>query len=105
VKLIHCVFFPAPAWCYKFALPLENTVYQGAFLIKVKRVNVDGGDLVLEEMKGYIRCVYVNDWWVACVLEVDEGSDEVLVYTASSWPLMFIQIFTHPKYSNWRIYS
>jgi len=66
-------------WCYKFALPLGNRVYQSVFLIKVKRVNVDGGDLVHEEMKRYIRCAYVNDWWFACVLEVDEGSDEVCV--------------------------
>jgi len=68
-----------PVWCYKVAMPLGNTVYQSVYLIKVKRVNDDGGDLVLEEMKGYIRCVYVNDLWVACVLEVDEGSDEVCV--------------------------
>jgi len=39
---------------------------------------IEGGKLVLEEMKGFVRCAYVNDWWVACVLE-DEDSDEISV--------------------------
>ena len=61
---IHSLCLPscatsAPAWCYKFALPLGNTVYQSVFLIKVKRVNVDGGDLVFEEMKGMTGGLHV----------------------------------------------
>lgn len=36
-------------------------------------------ELLPEEIKGFVTCVYDKEWWVACVLQVSEDSEEVCV--------------------------
>ena len=37
------------------------------------------GELELDNLQGYVTCVYNKEWWIACVLEVNEDKREVKV--------------------------
>ena len=54
-------------------------MYSSSTISKVERVTVEEGDLVLEEIKGFVTCAYDDDWWLACVLRLNEDSEEVSV--------------------------
>ena len=36
-------------------------------------------ELTPEEIKGFVTCMYNEEWWVACVLQVSEDSEQVRV--------------------------
>ena len=36
-------------------------------------------ELTPEEIKGFVTCVYDEEWWVVCVLQVSEDSEQVHV--------------------------
>ena len=36
-------------------------------------------ELTPEEIKGFVMCMYNEEWWVACVLQVSEDSEQVRV--------------------------
>ena len=56
---------------------LSTKVYSSSAISKIERVTVQEGDLVLEEIKGFVTCAYNGYWWLACVLQVKEDSDIV----------------------------
>lgn len=58
---------------------VSTRVYSSSTISKVERVTVEEGDLVLEEIKGFVTCAYDDDWWLACVLRLNEDSEEVSV--------------------------
>ena len=36
-------------------------------------------ELTPEEIKGFVTCVYDEEWWVVCVLQVSKDSEQVYV--------------------------
>ena len=36
-------------------------------------------ELALEDISGFVVCIYVGQWWVACALQVDENNSAVKV--------------------------
>ena len=44
---------------------------------KVERVSIFETELALEDISGFVVCIYVGQWWVACVLQVDEDNSVV----------------------------
>ena len=56
---------------------VSTKVYSSSAISKVERVTIQEGDLVLEEIRGFVTCAYNDDWWLACVLQVDEDSEEI----------------------------
>ena len=36
-------------------------------------------ELTPEEIKGFVTCMYNEEWWVSCVLQVSEDSEQVRV--------------------------
>ena len=58
---------------------VSTKAYSSSSISKVERVTIEEGDLVLEEIKGFVTCAYDDDWWLACVLQVDEDSEEISV--------------------------
>ena len=36
-------------------------------------------ELTPEEIKGFVTCVYDEEWWVVCVLQVSKDSEQVHV--------------------------
>ena len=55
-----------------------SKVYSSSSISKVERVTIEEGDLVLEEMD-FLSCAYNDDWWLVCVLQVDEDREEISV--------------------------
>ena len=56
---------------------VSTKVYSSSAISKIERVTVQEGDLVLEEIKGFVTCAYNGCWWLACVLQVNEDNDIV----------------------------
>jgi len=46
---------------------------------KKERVTLVENELLPEEIKGFVTCAYDEEWWVACVLQVFEDSEQVRV--------------------------
>ncbi|SMN01563.1 hypothetical protein SPONN_2634 [uncultured Candidatus Thioglobus sp.] len=72
-RKIHC-----------FILPLScNTVrtklFSSSVVLKDRRVTAMGSQLPLEQISGFVTCCYEEQWWVACVLQLDAEKDEVKV--------------------------
>ena len=54
-------------------------VYSLSTISKVERVTIQENELALEDVSGFITCLHEEQWWVGCVLHVDEDNREVLV--------------------------
>ena len=63
--------------------PVSKTIigtkeYSSSSSSKKERVTIRGDELTLEEITGFITCIYDDQWWVACILQT-EGNVEVKV--------------------------
>lgn len=63
--------------------PVSKTIistkqYSSSCSSKEERVTIRGDELTLEEITGFITCIYDDQWWVACVLQT-EANDAVKV--------------------------
>ena len=58
---------------------VSTKVYSFSTICKEERVTVIEGELELDNLQGYVTCVYNKEWWIACVLEVNEDKREVKV--------------------------
>ncbi len=56
---------------------VSTKVYSTSDTAKEERVTVLGSDLEIEKIKGFITCVYDDQWWVACTIQVDEDNVKV----------------------------
>ena len=63
----------------KASIGIIHKVYSSSAISEIERVTVQEGDLVLEEIKGFVTCAYNGYWWLACVLQVKEDSDIVSI--------------------------
>ena len=52
--------------------------YSSSSSLKEERVTICGNELTLEEITGFVTCIYDDQWWVACVLQT-EANDKVKV--------------------------
>ena len=43
----------------------------------LQRVTVLGSELDIEQIQGFVTCVYQNQWWVACTIQLDEENIKV----------------------------
>ena len=61
---------------------------------KEERVSIQENELALEDIRGFVICMYDKQWWLACVLEVDEDSDSVKVnyLHPHAWTITIIQV-------------
>jgi len=61
VEFIHSVFSSVPP-VHPFSMEYCQDVkcLPNVFLFKLKTVTVEGGDLVLEEIRVFITCLYFN---------------------------------------------
>lgn len=67
-----------------FFIPLSRNkvstkVYPFSATSKEERVTILKSELASEEINGFVTCVYDKEWWVGCVLQVDEDSEQVSV--------------------------
>ena len=53
-------------------LPKE---YSSSSSSKEERVIIRGDELTLEEITGFITCIYDDQWWVACVLQTEVNGE------------------------------
>ncbi len=58
---------------------VSTKVYSSSATSTEKTVTIQENELVPEEIRGFVTCVYDEKWWVACVLQVDEYSEQVSV--------------------------
>lgn len=58
---------------------VSTKVYSFSTICKEERVTIIEGELELDNLQGYVTCVYNKEWWIACVLEVNEDKREVKV--------------------------
>ena len=63
--------------------PVSKTIistkeYSSSTSLKEERVTICDDELTLEEITGFITCIYDDQWWVACVLQT-EATDEIKV--------------------------
>ncbi len=56
---------------------VSTKVYSSLTTSKEERVTVLENDLEVEDIKGFVTCVYDDQWWMACVLQVDEDNVKV----------------------------
>ena len=60
-------------------IKVSTKVYSFSATSKEERVTVLENEVASEEIKGFVTCVYDKEWWVGCVLQVDEDSEQVNV--------------------------
>ena len=48
-------------------------------------INIPSATLSLEQIKGFVTCIYNGAWWLGCVMNVNTTSEEILIN------------FLHPK--------
>ena len=53
--------------------------YSASSVSKVEKVVAVDNELPLEQIKGFVTCLYNEQWWLACVLEIDLEEHEVKV--------------------------
>ena len=56
---------------------LSTKVYSSSITSKAERVTVLGSELDIEQIQGFVTCVYQNQWWVACTIQLDEENIKV----------------------------
>ena len=62
--------------CQKLSLP---KVYSSSPTSKTEKVTIVENELMPKKIKGLVTCLYDEEWWVACVLQVSEDSEQVHV--------------------------
>ena len=82
----NCRTIPGTRRLHYFVPQSRETVltkrYSACSNSQVQRVTKASAELEMEEVTGYVTCIYGNQWWVAQVLEKDSGNDE---FTFSKW--------------------
>ena len=58
---------------------VSTKAYSLSTASKEERVSVLESELPLEDISGFVVCMYEDKWWVACVLQVDEDNNTVTV--------------------------
>ena len=58
---------------------VSTKVYSSSPTSKTERVTIMEHELTPEEIKGFVTCMYNEEWWVACVLQVSKDSEQVRV--------------------------
>ena len=54
-------------------------LYSNSGEYKIKKVVKDEEELELDGLSGFVTCAYKNEWWLACILNVDPENAEVKV--------------------------
>ena len=49
---------------------LRTRIYSFSTITREDRVTKLPGDLELEEVSGFVTCLYNSQWWLGCVLEI-----------------------------------
>ena len=55
----------------------STKVYSSSTTSKAESVTVLGSELDIEQIRGFVTCVYQNQWWVACTIQLDEENIKV----------------------------
>ena len=58
---------------------VSTKAYSLSTASKEERVSILESELALEDISGFVACMYKDKWWVACVLQVDEDNNTVTV--------------------------
>ena len=58
---------------------LTTRVYSFSSTSKHEKVTKQDSELEIDEISGFVTCVYEGEWWLACVLDVDIENAEVTV--------------------------
>lgn len=58
---------------------IETRKFSTSSISKVEKVVAAETELPLENIKGFITCIYNEHWWLACVLQIDSEEHEVKV--------------------------
>ena len=58
---------------------VKTRVYSSSSLFKEQRVTSRGSELSVEQISGFVTCVRDEQWWLACVLQLDVDNNEVRV--------------------------
>ena len=58
---------------------LSTRVYSLSTCSKEERISVLEIELSVEEISGFVVCMYEEKWWVTCVIDVDEDDNAVKV--------------------------
>ena len=58
---------------------ISTKVYSLSAASKVERVSVLESELAFDDISSFVVCVYEKEWWVACVLQLDEDKSAVKV--------------------------
>ena len=59
----------------KLPIPDPTNEYSSSSSSKEERVTICGDELTLEEITGFIMCIYDDQWWVACVLQTEVNGE------------------------------
>lgn len=58
---------------------VETKIYSLSPTSKKERVTPVENELLPEEIKGFVTCLFDDEWWVECVLQVSEDNEYVRV--------------------------
>ena len=58
---------------------VSTEVYSSSPTSTTETATLMENELKPEEIKGFVTCMYNEEWWVACVLQVSEDSEQVRV--------------------------
>ena len=61
--------------------------FSSSTIYKDVSISLLENELTLEEISGFITCSYDDQWWVACVLQLDSDNETVKVNATSSWAM------------------
>lgn len=54
-------------------------IYSNSDAGKIVKVTKEEAEIELEEIKGYVTCIYDKEWWLACVLSVNYDTEEIKI--------------------------
>ena len=59
---------------------LQTKVFSSSSKAQIQWVtSKPDGEMEVEQVSGFITCIHSEQWWLACVLQYDEESDEATV--------------------------
>ena len=78
-------------------LPKE---YSSSSSSKEERVTIRGDELTLEEITGFITCIYDDQWWVACVLQTEVNGEVKVSFLHPNGPSLSFRYPHRPDILN-----